>query len=242
MSPDGPIEIEHAAVVYPTIATAGVIHDLGNLIQIASSAIGIVTRTPEMPAIHSGSMLLRAQTSLEHAGALIRQTMNIMRNRPTVDDCSSIAICLADVIALIGGMDETEPFFDLDIEPGMPDVPCNASALRSVILNLVLNAREAITGSGVIEIRGRAISRGKIVIGAELSIADNGIGMSPAAIACAFDPFFTTKCDGLGGVGLPMVERFVRDVGGEISIESEQGVGTTVILRLPASALIVSEG
>jgi signal transduction histidine kinase len=66
--------------------------------------------------------------------------------------------------------------------------------------------------------------------------------MSPAAIACAFDPFFTTKCDGLGGVGLPMVERFVRDVGGEISIESEQGIGTTVTLKLPASALIVNGG
>jgi signal transduction histidine kinase len=168
--------------------------------------------------------------------------MDIVHNRPTADDCSSIAVCLADVIVMVGGMDETELFFDVDIEPGMPDVRCNASALRSAILNLLLNAREAMTGSGVIAIRGRAISRGRIAIGTELSIADNGIGMSPAAIACAFDPFFTTKCDGLGGVGLPMVERFVRDVGGEISIESEQGIGTTVTLKLPASALIVNGG
>lgn len=68
------------------------------------------------------------------------------------------------------------------------------------------------------------------------------IGMSPITIARAFDPFFTTKGDGLGGVGLPMVERFVREAGGRISIESQLEVGTTVTMRLPAIARSTEPG
>jgi signal transduction histidine kinase len=60
--------------------------------------------------------------------------------------------------------------------------------------------------------------------------------MSPATIARAFDPFFTTKAEGPGGIGLPMVEHFVRDAGGEIAVDSEPGVGTTITLRLPAAS------
>jgi signal transduction histidine kinase len=60
--------------------------------------------------------------------------------------------------------------------------------------------------------------------------------MSPATIERAFDPFFTTKGDGLGGIGLPMIQHFVRKAGGEVAIESEPGIGTTVTLRLLAVA------
>jgi signal transduction histidine kinase len=69
----------------------------------------------------------------------------------------------------------------------------------------------------------------------ELRVADHGRGMSRATIARVFDPFFTTKADGLGGFGLPMVERFVRGAGGALTIVSELGVGTIVTLGLPAA-------
>jgi len=66
---------------------------------------------------------------------------------------------------------------------------------------------------------------------------DTGIGMSHETVAKAFDPFFTTKSEGLGGIGLPMVETFVRGAGGDIFIESTLGFGTTVSLHLPAAGL-----
>src|SRR5690606_24934220 len=67
-----------------------------------------------------------------------------------------------------------------------------------------------------------------------IRVSDNGIGMSPATVAKAFDPFFTTKPIGAGtGLGLSMVYGFVRQSGGEISIESDEGIGTSVILHLP---------
>jgi signal transduction histidine kinase len=68
----------------------------------------------------------------------------------------------------------------------------------------------------------------------ELSVADCGIGMTDETMKRAFDPFFTTKSGGLGGVGLPMVKRFVEGAGGQIRLSSMPGAGTTVTLFLPA--------
>jgi signal transduction histidine kinase len=216
------------------IAAAGVIHDLGNLIQIASSAINIIARTPNMPAIHAGPMLDRAKICLEHAGALVHQNIGLIRNRMIADERSSVAKCLLDVAALVEALDEPDLVLDIDIEPTLPRVQCDAIGIRRAVLNLVFNARDALEGRGIVRIEARAIWRGLTVAGVAIRVADDGVGMSPATIARAFDPFFTTKTDGLGGIGLPMVARFVRDAGGEVAIESEPGVGTTVTLRLPA--------
>jgi len=215
----------------PGIAAAGVVHDLGNLIQIAFAAINIVSRTPDMPAIHSGPVLARAKASLEQAGAIVRQSISRVRDRA---DETSVMECVVDVAALIETMEESAFVLEVDVEPGLPKVQCDPVGLRRAILNLVFNARDAIAGRGAVLIEARTIRHDLVATGVELRVADNGIGMSPATIASAFDPFFTTKGDGLGGVGLPMVERFVREAGGRISIESELAVGTTVIMRLPA--------
>jgi signal transduction histidine kinase len=226
--------------VSPSFATAGLVHDLGNLIQIASSALAILARTPDMPAVHSGPMLRRATDCLDHAGAIVRQSIGDMRNRSVSDWAANVTACLDDVAALVVSMGQPELGLQLDVTPGLPDVHCNSLALHSAVLNLVLNARDAMAGNGVVTIKARAIVRGQVATGIEISVADNGIGMSPSTMACAFDPFFTTKPDGLGGIGLPMVERFARESGGEIQIESELGAGTTVTLRLPASALVIN--
>lgn len=209
------------------IAAAGIVHDLGNLIQIAASAINIVARTPGMPASHSGPILARAQSSLDQAGAIVRQSIGLARDHAVLFADTDVASCLADVAALAGTL-EDELAVEVDVAHGLPRLCCDPLGLRSAVLNLVFNARDAIAGSGVIVIVARPAA-----IGVEIRVVDNGIGMSPATILRAFDPFFTTKPDGLGGVGLPMVDRFVRDWGGEIAIDSEPGVGTTVTLRLP---------
>jgi signal transduction histidine kinase len=216
------------------VAAAGLVHDLGNLIQIAYSAINIVARTPDMPAPHSGPILHRARTCLEHAGALVRRNIELARDRAITDQCSDVAACLSEVAALVIAMDEPGLILDTDIEPRLPDLRCDPIELRRAILNLVFNARDAIAGGGYILIAARSI-RDQHSAAVEIRVVDNGVGMSAATIARIFDPFFTTKSDGLGGIGLPMVERFVRSAGGEIAIDSEPGLGTTVALRLPAA-------
>ncbi|MBC2779154.1 sensor histidine kinase [Parasphingopyxis marina] len=225
-------EIENAPGASRVLANAGVVHDLGNFIQVATSAINLISRTPELPASHYGSMLEQAKLGLEQAGALIRQSIGLARDRAPAAPSACVTACLADVAMLIDGMDGLG--LKIDVEPGLPQARCDPLALRSAVLNLVFNARDAMAGRGLVAIQGRAIPADHSAATIEICVADQGIGMSPDTIERAFEPYFTTKSDGLGGVGLPMVERFVREAGGTIAIESRVGVGTAVFLRLPA--------
>lgn len=217
----------------PAIAAAGAVHDLGNLIQVATSAVTIAARMPDMPRERLEAILARAKVSLEQAGALVRQTIGLVRDRAVVAEETSIAACLSDVRALIETMDQPELVLMIRAEPDLPQVRCDPLGLRSAILNLVFNARDAMAGSGVIMMSARTIAHVQARDAIEIRVSDTGVGMSAATIARAFDPFFTTKSDGLGGVGLPMVEQFVRDAGGNIAIASKPGAGTTVTLQLP---------
>ncbi|NYT41451.1 ATP-binding protein [Sphingomonas sp. R-74633] len=211
------------------VAAAGVLHDLGNLIQIASSALNILARTPEMAGTHREPILHRARTSLDHAGTIVRQCVVHARDTAEAPPRSDIAGCLADIAALILADEEPSVALDIALPGDLPDIACDPIGLRRAVLNLVFNARDAMGGKGRVRIEARAVA-GSV----DLRVGDHGIGMPPATLARVFDPFFTTKRDGLGGIGLPMVERFVRGAGGNVSIESEPGIGTLVTLRLPA--------
>jgi signal transduction histidine kinase len=217
------------------VPEAGVVHDLGNLIQIATSAINILHRNEEMRVAGLEEVVAGARASLEQAGALVTQTLRREPGAARAGDAADVAACLAEVHLLVRTLD-SGLFLNVRIGPGVPAAACDATGLKSALLNLVFNARDAMAGVGLVSIRVmRAARAGGAAV--EIHVADTGVGMSPQTVARAFDPFFTTKCDGLGGVGLPMVERFVRDAGGTISIESEEGVGTNVILHLPAAAV-----
>ena len=227
---DSPPSLERS----PSIAIAGAIHDLGNLMQIAASAINLVARAPEMPAVHSGPILARATTSLEQAAEIVRQALGNARESAGLLDDTDVAIALAEVAALIASTEEPGFLVDVAVDSDLPSVRCDPIGLRRSILNLVFNARDAVAGTGVVLIRAENVRRGDSPPQVELRVADNGVGMSERTIARVFDPFFTTKLDGLGGIGLPMVERFAREAGGEVSIDSAEGLGTTVTIRLPA--------
>jgi signal transduction histidine kinase len=224
------------------VAFAGVVHDLGNLIQIASSVLSLVSRSPDMPAARRDPMLVKASASLDHAGALVRQTLRVARGSGGGPRQASVAACLFDIRSLIE--DLWGPAFRLDIwiEVNLPKVRCEQLSLQNAILNLVYNARDAMADGGAVAVRAGRVAAGATREMVEISVADAGIGMTPETIARAFEPFFTTKSEGMGGVGLPMVERFVRAAGGEIAVESEVGAGTTVRLRLPAIPRAAGEG
>lgn len=211
------------------IAASGVLHDLGNLIQVATSALNVLARAPEMPAIHRDPIMHRARTSLDHAGMIVRQNIGQVHERADTPVRCEVAACLADVVALAVTDDKVRLVHDIAMAADLPDVACDPIGLRRAMLNLLFNARDAMGGAGTVRIAARATA-----CLVELSVSDSGTGMTPAVLARVFDPFFTTKRDGLGGIGLPTVERFVRNAGGNVSIESEPGIGTTVTLRLPA--------
>src|SRR5262249_6586708 len=118
--------------------------------------------------------------------------------------------------------------------PGLPCAMADANQLELAILNLAINARDAMPDGGTLTIATAIDPHNDNVI---VSVADTGTGMPPEVLARAFDPFFTTKPPGKGtGLGLSQVYGIVRQIGGDVSIESAPGKGTTMRLALPGTS------
>ena len=120
---------------------------------------------------------------------------------------------------------------ELDVRPeaGLPPVLAARGQLDQILLNLAINARDAMASGGRLTIRTAAAGPY-----ARLSVADEGVGMAPEVAERAFDPFFTTKPQGQGtGLGLPTINGIVRRLGGHVSLTSEPGRGTVVHVHLP---------
>ena len=217
------------------LRSAGVAHELGNLIQIASSAVNIIARSSRFdvaPALEP--VILGARTSLDRAGILVRQTLHrASRASPEVDHVD-ITRFLTEIVDLVQPTWAPAHCIALDTGGILPAVKCDPLELQSAILNLAFNARDSMPNGGTITIAAVALFPGDDKTLIELSVMDHGIGMTDDTMKRAFDPFFTTKSGGLGGVGLPMVKRFVEGAGGRIRLSSVQGSGTTVTLFLPA--------
>lgn len=226
-------EVLAAAPKPSPISTAGIVHDLGNLIQVASSALSHLAREPHLAAVPGvDGVIAGARTALDRAGGLVRQTIRVAKEIQGNVEQTNVAVCLAEIESLVRSAWHEIARFEFRVDSDLPQVRCEQTGLQNAILNLVLNAREAMPNGGSITIDAFAPeSLGHVVI----RVRDSGIGMTDETIARAFDPFFTTKGAGLGGVGLPMVKRFVEEAGGSVKLESTLGSGTTVTLRLPAS-------
>ncbi|MGR9396244.1 sensor histidine kinase (plasmid) [Rhizobium leguminosarum] len=212
----------------------GVVHDLGNLIQVATSALNMISRSPD---IEMAPTLLpifaSARISLQRAGTLVHQTMRLASDGNAAAEPVDIRACLMEIEALAKATWDRNIAFEIYASETLPIFRCSRVGLQSAIMNLLLNARDAMPDGGVISIIATAIDDERAAAGIELRISDNGLGMTEDVLRRASDPFFTTKASGLGGLGLPMVNRFVREARGHLRLESELGRGTVVTLRLP---------
>ena len=144
-----------------------------------------------------------------------------------------IRACLMEIEALARATWDRDIAFEIYASETLPMLRCSRVGLQSAIMNLLLNARDAMPDGGVISIAAAAIDGEGEGAGIELRISDNGLGMTEDVLHRATDPFFTTKASGLGGFGLPMVKRFAQEARGNLHLESEPGRGTVVTLRLP---------
>jgi signal transduction histidine kinase len=128
------------------------------------------------------------------------------------------------------------------LEPGLWPVMADRTQLQTAVLNLVVNARDAVPTPGEVRIETRNANlqgepAGLIGAFALIAVSDNGCGMSPETLAHVFEPFFTTKPPDQGtGLGLATVYGFVKQCGGGAAIESQIGKGTVVRLYLPRAA------
>jgi PAS domain S-box-containing protein len=216
--------------------TGGVAHDFNNLLMVISGGLDILSRhpTPERR-----DRIMQGMTQAARQGAkLCRQLLAFSRRqalRPEPIDLARQVDAMRDLLerSLRGDVrvvtDFPHDLWPVEVDPG---------ELELVLLNLAVNARDAMPEGGTITIA--ATNRPGLVDGdldgdfVQLDLADTGVGMPPEVIARAFEPFFTTKEIGKGsGLGLSQTHGFARASGGAARITSEPGRGTTVTLLLP---------
>jgi signal transduction histidine kinase len=213
----------------------GSVHDLRNLLQTLSSGVSVAeSRIEEGRADEVPQILAKIGNSVEKASALLRQMVRIptspVKSKSAVDIGKMFATLDASLRWALGPCNELV----IAIAPDLPPVCCVESEFENVILNLVINARDAMPNGGrtAVEVTRVARSgRGGAVI---LRIHDTGMGMDPDVAAKAFEPYFTTKDATAGtGLGLAMVAAFARSLAGTARIEQTSPKGTTIALYLP---------
>ncbi len=210
---------------------SGIAHDLRNLLQTATSAINIIDRANDGPTPMLRQAIDGARASIGHASELVARSLGDARQ--VEHATTNTEECLGEIAAVVGNSFGPAIELDFVLEAGLPDLACDKVQLQTALLNLVMNARDAIPDSGRISVRAKAVRSDLGEAMVEISVADTGVGMSARTIDRAFDLYFTTKAEGLGGIGLPMVEQFATSAGGSIAIASEPGTGTVASLRLP---------
>ncbi|MBI1198565.1 MAG: hypothetical protein GC203_11940 [Phenylobacterium sp.] len=219
------------------LMTAGMTHDLDQMMRVLSSATRVLDGQSEPRNMESHQPLVAAALrSLDRAAALIGLFAGARRTDGAGVEDLDVALCLAALEPLLQWMAGETIRVDLRVSPACARVACRRRDFETALLHLVLNARDAMPDGGILTIEaadrdGAGASR-RVV----LSITDTGSGMDAATLSCAFEPFFTTKGGDRGeGLGLAMVRRFAQAAGGGATACSAPRKGTKVTLSLPGT-------
>ncbi|WP_342115357.1 hybrid sensor histidine kinase/response regulator [Pseudoduganella sp. OTU4001] len=227
--------------------TGGVAHDFNNLLAVVSNGIDILRTAP--PPETRTRVLDSVRRAVERGASLTQQLLSFARQQPlapTVQQLNQVVAGFEGVLRRAAG-----PLvrFELDLDPKLRRASIDEARFEAALLNLVVNARDAMPDGGSIEVTTRNVSlaanqaatleAGDYV---RVSVTDTGSGMAPEVRERAFEPFFTTKEIGKGtGLGLSQVYGFIVQSGGGVTIDTEPGRGSTINLFLPALAADVAQ-
>lgn len=214
--------------------TGGLAHDFNNLLAVIIGSLELVE-----PDARDAPRLSRALKAAERGALLTQRLLAFSRKQALHPQAAAMAPLLENLSELM--RHSLPATLSLEIEAQSPAWPAwiDVGQLENALINLVMNARDAMAGrGGAIKIRtwNQRVTRssGQRQDMVALEVIDHGSGMSQAVKARVFEPFFTTKATGSGsGLGLSMVYGFVRQSGGRVALESAPGQGTTVRLQLP---------
>ena len=222
--------------------TGGVAHDFNNLLQVIAGNLHLLARhEPDNPQVQR--RVTAAIAAVERGAKLSSQLLAFARRQPL----SPAVYNPQRIYAGLGELLQRALGETIHIDVQLPQdswcINVDRNQLENALLNLAINARDAMQGEGVIRITGenvilnpddcigKSIKPGEYV---RLAVADTGVGMSEATLKRAFEPFFTTKREGHGtGLGLSMVFGFVRQSGGHVDMWSEEGKGSVVQMYFP---------
>jgi len=222
----------------------GVAHDFNNLLAAIMSYAGfVVDESADRPGVRADAEQIQA--AAQRAAALTRQLLIFSRREVTQPEALDLNVVMADISDLLST--SVGSHIDLRIDPaaGLGAIMADRGQVGQVLLNLAVNARDAMPGGGTLTIGTSAADLdggytrlhpgarpGRYV---QLTVSDKGVGMSAEVAARIFEPFFTTKPLGRGtGLGLSTLHGIVTQAGGSVTVESEEGAGTTFRIYFPA--------
>ena len=221
--------------------TGGIAHDFNNMLAVVVGGIDLALRRLNGPMREVMMHLNNAMEGATRAAALTRRLLSFARSEPLLPE-------RVDSTDLIGGMSDLldrtlgeRIRIEVDLSRDAWPIYVDPHQLENAIVNLAVNARDAMNGEGLMRIstenvRLAANEVGDIRAGeyVKISVTDTGCGMDPEVLERAFEPFFTTKPVGKGtGLGLSQIFGFAHQSGGEVGIESDVGRGTIVSIYLP---------
>jgi nitrogen-specific signal transduction histidine kinase/CheY-like chemotaxis protein len=218
--------------------TGGVAHDFNNLLAVFANGLQLLERN--VGEVQRQRVFEGMRRAIARGSGLTHHLLAFSRRRPFNSDSIDLSAQLHGMRELL----ERSLRGDIDVEmrfhEGLWPVEVDVGEFELAVLNLCLNARDAMTGGGTIRItatnRHKVADLGPASDCVELTVTDTGSGMPPEVLARVFEPFFTTKDAGKGsGLGLPQVYGFAQQSGGKLTIDSAPGAGTTVTLLLPRS-------
>ena len=218
--------------------TGGVAHDFNNLLTVISGGLDMIDRQSDPD--RRVRILSSMRVAVERGSTLSRQLLAFSRRQPLRSVPLDLARQIGAMRELLGGSLRGDIHVEMTFDPELWPVAVDPGELELVILNLAVNARDAMPGGGTITIAAQnvVVSGDPEIFGeyVRLAVNDRGTGMPPEVVERVFEPFFTTKEIGKGsGLGLAQTHGFAHSSGGVVRITSEVGVGTTIALLLPRS-------
>ncbi len=219
--------------------TAGLAHDFNNLLQVVAGNLEVATTTVHDPEATLQS-IERAQLASEKASKLTQQLLTFARKQrldPKRLNLNSLVVEFSDMLVRTLGENVD---LHLDLKPGLPSCTLDATHMEMALLNVLINARDAMPDGGRVTVatstmvdserlERHGLAPGTYVV---ICVIDQGQGMPPEVAQRATEPFFTTKGPGTG-LGLAMVHGFVQQSHGRLEIDSVPGEGTTIRMIFP---------
>ncbi len=224
--------------------TGGVAHDFNNLLTPIIGTLDLLSRR-EIGGDRERRLIEGGLQSAERARMLVQRLLAFARRQPLQPQPVDVAALIRSMSDLIASTSGPRIHIDLAIEEPLPAATAEVNQLEMALLNLAVNARDAMPDGGNLTIGASAQTlglgeRAGLAPGdyVRITVSDSGIGMDPHTQLHAIEPFFSTKGIGKGtGLGLSMVHGLASQLGGALSISSKVGLGTTIELLLPVSEL-----
>ncbi|BBK30880.1 hypothetical protein EDC65_1681 [Stella humosa] len=221
--------------------TGGVAHDFNNLLMVVLGSLDLLKRRLDGDA-RTGTLIENAIEAARRGAVLTQRMLAFSRRQELALEPVDLPTLMRDMAELVRRSIGPAVTVDFHVPPQLPAILADTNQLELAILNLAVNARDAMPEGGTIAIAAREEAVSRAMHGLEpgryicISVADHGQGMDETTLRRATEPFFTTKGIGKGtGLGLPMVHGVAEQLGGTLHLSSRAGVGTVAEIWLPVA-------